>query len=151
VGTSPQMQNGPFRAVQRQSISPPLQQALHASQSQTGSPATARYKRLHFQPKIVHSSIQDPAFNIKTTCYEPPWSAPEHHPPLGLLAGSTARILRNAPHCLPAHTARHHRAVPGSPPRSLLRATGWHSTQLAPTALLQCDRFLSGVKFAGPH
>jgi hypothetical protein len=51
VGTSPQMQNGPFRAVPRWSVSPPLQQALPASQSQTGSPSMARNKRRHFQPK----------------------------------------------------------------------------------------------------
>jgi hypothetical protein len=59
-----------------------------------------------------------------STRYELPRSASEHHPPLGLVATSTARILRNAPQYLPAHTGRHHRAVPGSPPRSLLRATG---------------------------
>jgi hypothetical protein len=49
---------------------------------------------------------------------------PEHHLPLSRVATSTAAIRRNAPQYLTAHTARHHRAVPGSPPRSLLHATG---------------------------
>jgi hypothetical protein len=61
VGTSPQMQNGPFHAVQQWSVSPPLQQALPASQSQTGSPLTARNKR----QQIVYSSILDLAFSIQ--------------------------------------------------------------------------------------
>jgi hypothetical protein len=98
-----------------------------------------RRRTAHLRPGIKGDiSSQNCAFQYSgssvqyqdSTCYELPRSAPEHHLPLGLVATSTARILRKAPQYLPAHTARHYRAVPDSPPRSLLRPTGWYCTQL---------------------
>jgi hypothetical protein len=40
------------------------------------------------------------------TCYELARSAPEHHPPISLVAASTTRIMRNVMQHLPAHIAR---------------------------------------------
>jgi hypothetical protein len=71
VGTFPQMQNGRFRAVKRWSVSPPLQQALSASQSQTGSPSMARNKRRHFQLKpytpVIRIQRSVSRFNVLRT------------------------------------------------------------------------------------